>query len=165
MRELLLLLALIAASLAGMLGFLALYWYHTRRPPAAYGTWHGRAVYIELDSNGEDRAVEIHPDTDLVFERANGDCHPALIGLVMDGMSGHWILWPIIGGPFNGKGRKTWPIHDSLCALQQMPYQEAHRIAYEGCEARGMWFRAKLVYAGLMLFGTRWPWPPAAASR
>lgn len=127
-------------------------------PAPLWGKFHGRVVTIWLDSNGEDRRMLLHSDTDLVFELPNGDAIPALRGLEFDGASIPVWAWPLIGSPFTGKFRKAAVIHDTLCFIKDRPHREAHYLMYLACRALGVGkIRAKLIYWALLVGGSRWP--------
>ena len=101
--------------------------------------------------------MKLHDDTDLVFERPNGDTVTALRGLEFDGASIPPIAWVLIGSPYTGKYRKAAVIHDTLCAVKDRPWKEAHWIFREMLRALGVGrLRARLMYVALLLGGTKW---------
>jgi hypothetical protein len=122
-----------------------------------WGTFHGKVVAEWLTSAGEDRRMRLHPDTDLVFERPNGELIPALIGLEFDGASIPVWAWPLIGSPFTGKYRLAAVIHDTLCEIRDRPSAEAHWVFRECLRALGVGrLRARVMYLALMLGGSKW---------
>lgn len=122
-----------------------------------YGRFHGRVVTVWLESNGEDRRMKLHPDTDLVFERASGEILVAFPGLEFDGASIPVFAWPLIGSPFTGKYRKAAVIHDQLCADRKRPSKECHWIFREMLRSLGVGrFRARLMYVSLLIGGSKW---------
>lgn len=123
-----------------------------------WGIFYGKVVTEWLGSSGEDRRMRLHPDTDLVFVRYNGERIAALAGLEFDGASIPPIAWPLIGSPFTGKFRKAAVIHDTLCQLKDRPARECHRLFYEMARSLGVGrFRAALMYRALVLGGSKWP--------
>ena len=100
--------------------------------------------------------VQIHPDTDLSFERPNGEIISMTHGRWIDGQSIPPLLWPLLGSPLTGRSKDCAAIHDELCARKDRHYKEAHRVMYEGMRSRGMWFRGRLMYWGLLIGGSKW---------
>ena len=89
--------------------------------------------------------------------RPNGEIITPAVGLIFDGQSIPILLWLVLGmSPFTGKSREAALIHDHLCKVQDRTYQEAARVMYECCRSRGMWFRAPLIYRGLLIGGSKW---------
>lgn len=122
-----------------------------------WGTLRGDLVLrLPRSPKGEDRAVQIHPDTSLSFERPNGEVISMTRDRWSDGMSGWSILWPLIGSPLTGRVKDCAFIHDELCARKDRPSAEAHRVMYEAMRSRGLWFRGPLIYRGLLIGGARW---------
>ena len=83
--------------------------------------------------------------------------------------TGHSTYWEIelatylivasvlIGSPYTGKYRKAAVIHDTLCAVKDRPWKEAHWIFREMLRALGVGrLRARLMYVALLLGGTKW---------
>lgn len=125
---------------------------------ALYGRFHGKVVTIWLDSAGEDRRMQLHQDTDLVFVRPDGEVIPALPSLDFDGASIPVWAWPLIGSPFTGKYRKAAVIHDTLCYVRDRESSKAHWIFREGLRALGVGrIRARLMYVALLVGGPKWP--------
>ena len=123
-----------------------------------WGTWHGEPNTTWLRSAyGEDRAMMVTEHSTLAFERPNGEIITPAVGLIFDGQSIPILLWLVLGmSPFTGKSREAALIHDHLCKVQDRTYQEAARVMYECCRSRGMWFRAPLIYRGLLIGGSKW---------
>lgn len=124
---------------------------------ALYGRFHGRVVTEWLDSAQEDRRMKLHPDTDLVFERPNGEVLVAFPGLEFDGASIPPYAWVLVGSPFTGKYRKAAVIHDQLCVDRQRPSKECHWIFREMLRALGVGkLRARVMYLALLVGGSKW---------
>ena len=126
---------------------------------ALWGRFHGKVVTEWLSSDGEDRRMKLHPDTDLMFERFTGDTIRAKVGLEFDGASIPVWAWVFIGSPFTGKFRKAAVIHDTLChpECRDRPAREAHRLFYEMARSLGVGrFRASLMYRALLIGGSKW---------
>lgn len=122
-----------------------------------WGIWSGKVVTEWLDSNHEDRRMRLHPETDLCFTRYTGERIAALPGLEFDGASIPTVFWVLIGSPFTGKYRKAAVIHDTLCAIQDRPARQAHRVFYECCRSLGVGrLRATLMYKALLIGGSTW---------
>lgn len=123
-----------------------------------WGTLHGMAWLGMLRSaKGEDRLAKVHPDTDLAFERPNGEIIRLRADLTIDGQSIPPLARPLIGGPFDGRGRDGSYLHDGECAEpQSRSYQDAHAIQYQVNRSLGLWFRGPIVYAVQLNWGRRW---------
>lgn len=76
---------------------------------------------------------------------------------VIDGASIPTALWPIIGGPFEGKYRLASIVHDWFCDLRSRSWQSVHRMFYEAMLASGVSTSlAKVMYFGVYYGGPRW---------
>lgn len=78
-------------------------------------------------------------------------------GAKTDGASIPRLLWPIIGGPFEGKFRTAAVIHDYYCDVRIRPWRSVHRMFYEAMRTSGVEeLQAKTIYAGVVYAGPRW---------
>jgi hypothetical protein len=127
-------------------------------PAQLWGMWHGVPNTDWLRSTrGEDRAMLVTARSTLAFERPNGEIVTPVAGLIFDGQSIPMLLWFALAmSPFTGKSREAAMIHDHLCKVQDRDYRDAHRVMYEGMRSRGMWFRGRLMYWGLLIGGSKW---------
>lgn len=103
----------------------------------------------------------------LVFHQTRGQrIWTAPVGTYTDGASIPQIFWSVIGGPFEGKYRDAAVNHDYECCARQHPWQEVHRMFYDGMMARSVeYWRACLMYFAVYFFGPRWPKPAAPPKR
>lgn len=75
----------------------------------------------------------------------------------VDGASIPRLLWPIIGGPFEGKYREASVIHDWFCDRRSRPWKAVHRMFYEAMLTSGVnAAQARVMYAGVYGGGPRW---------
>jgi Protein of unknown function (DUF1353) len=75
----------------------------------------------------------------------------------VDGASIPRVLWPFIGGPFEGKYRYASVIHDYYCDTRRRPWRMVHRVFYNAMRVSGTKETlAKLMYAGVLFGGPRW---------
>jgi hypothetical protein len=78
-------------------------------------------------------------------------------GAVVDGASIPKILWPIVGGPFEGKYRDASIIHDWYCDKRTRTWQATHRVFYDAMLVSGVRDRkAKVMYFAVRWRGPRW---------
>jgi hypothetical protein len=76
---------------------------------------------------------------------------------VVDGASIPRILWPLLGGPFEGKYRNASIIHDWYCDIRVRPWKQVHRMFYDAMITSLVSVRkAKVLYAGVYMGGPRW---------
>ena len=82
---------------------------------------------------------------------------PAAQGARIDGASIPRVFWTIVGGPYEGQYRNASIVHDVACEEKRDPWQDVHRMFYDGCLAGGVhWFKSLLMYAAVYHFGPRW---------
>lgn len=76
---------------------------------------------------------------------------------VVDGASIPRVLWPLIGGPFEGPYRDASIVHDHYCALKSRPWRDTHRMFLDGMLCSGVVaLKAKVMYYAVYRFGPRW---------
>jgi Protein of unknown function (DUF1353) len=76
---------------------------------------------------------------------------------VVDGASIPRMLWPLLGGPFEGKYRNASIIHDWYCDIRVRPWKQVHRMFYDAMITSLVSpKKAKLLYAGVYMGGPRW---------
>lgn len=84
---------------------------------------------------------------------------------VIDGASIPKVFWSLIGGPFEGQYRNASVVHDYYCDVQTRPWQETHRVFYDGMLCSGVGTaRAKVMYYAVYRFGPRWTTGPVAVA-
>lgn len=94
---------------------------------------------------------------DYVYVRSTGGAWPVAAGATVDGASIPRLLWPLIGGPFEGKYRNASIIHDFYCANEERPWRATHRMFYEAMRCAGVGTaQAKIMYYSVYRFGPRW---------
>lgn len=82
---------------------------------------------------------------------------PVPSGTKVDGASIPKVLWPLIGGPFEGKYRYASVIHDYYCDTRLRPWRMVHRVFYNAMRVSDTpETLAKLMYAGVLFGGPRW---------
>ena len=78
-------------------------------------------------------------------------------GAVVDGASIPKVLWPVVGGPFEGKYRDASIIHDWYCDKRTRTWQATHRVFYDAMLVSGVRAkRAKAMYFAVRWAGPRW---------
>ena len=85
-------------------------------------------------------------------------------GFLSDGASIPEPLWIALGGPYSGPYRDAAVIHDYYCYTRSRKWLDVHNVFLEAALNRGTaeW-KAKYMYAGILLKGPRWPDPKSAA--
>lgn len=92
----------------------------------------------------------------LSFRDAKGRVWDAPEGSVINGASIPKFLWHLLGSPFVGRYRRATVIHDVYCQHQFIASRVVHRMFYDAMICDGVRkVRAKLMYAGVRLFGPR----------
>ncbi|UYY57872.1 DUF1353 domain-containing protein [Sphingomonas sp. S2-65] len=77
--------------------------------------------------------------------------------VIVDGASIPQALWPLMGGPFEGKYRDASVIHDYHCDTRTRPWKDVHRVFYDAMRVSGVGeTRAKIMYAAVYFKGPRW---------
>jgi hypothetical protein len=91
------------------------------------------------------------------FVDANGLVWEVPKGATVDGASIPRALWPVAGGPFEGKYRNASVLHDWYCDLRTRPWRDVHRMFYEAMRTSGVEeSQAKVMYLAVMVGGPRW---------
>ena len=91
------------------------------------------------------------------FITQNGIHWPGPIGTVTDGASIPRFLWPIVGGPFEGKYRSAAVIHDYYCDVRVRTWEEVDRMFYEAMISGGVdEVQAQTIYFAVRTFGPHW---------
>lgn len=84
-------------------------------------------------------------------------------GVEVNGASIPRALWTIVGAPFSGGYVRASVIHDHYCTTQERHWRDTHYVFYLGCRADGLSRTfSNLLYAAVLRFGPRWPFPDAA---
>lgn len=81
-------------------------------------------------------------------------------GYLSDGASIPELLWIALGGPYSGPYREAAVLHDFYCYTKSRKWSDVHNVFFEAALNRGTpaW-KAKYMYAGILLKGPRWPDP------
>lgn len=117
-----------------------------------FGSYFGRLIFEPLPDGRRMRVVE-----DFGFLDREQKRWPVPIGAKVDGASIPQPLWPLIGGPFEGKYRDASVVHDYYCDVRTEPWQAVHRVFYNAMRASGVSEHlAKVMYAGVYWGGPRW---------
>lgn len=123
----------------------------------SWGGFEGE-VAVVLEPDG--RTVKV--EHSFAYMRPNGQKITVEAGLTCDGASIPRILWPLAGGPFEGKHRAAAIVHDYLYSLGRagtplMTRAEADRCFYEAQRCCGVSaFSARSKYLAVRAFGPRW---------
>lgn len=76
---------------------------------------------------------------------------------VVDGASIPRVLWPIVGGPWEGRYREASVVHDWFCAVRTMPWQQVHRMFHEAMLTSNVTPRvARLMFLAVRYAGPSW---------
>jgi hypothetical protein len=76
---------------------------------------------------------------------------------VVDGASIPRVLWPIVGGPWEGRYRDASVVHDWFCAVRTRPWQQVHRMFYEAMLTSQVAPRlAQLMFVAVRYAGPSW---------
>lgn len=92
----------------------------------------------------------------------DGTTYTVPAGFTCDGASIPRLLWPLSGGPFEGRHRDAALVHDRLyCAGRDgnaiCARATADRVFYEAMRCCGVpWWSAALKYLAVRAFGPRW---------
>jgi hypothetical protein len=76
---------------------------------------------------------------------------------VVDGASIPRVLWPFVGGPWEGLYREASAIHDWFCAVRVMPWKQTHRMFYEAMLTSNVSAeQARLMFLAVWYAGPTW---------
>jgi hypothetical protein len=110
---------------------------------------------------------------DFSFFDAKGKQWKAPKGTLSDGASIPQLFLSIIGDRFDPKYLDAAVVHDAYCgrgnergaSYHAEKWRDVHRMFYEACmKAEAGTVRAKVMYAGVYLFGPRWDDPASKAA-
>jgi Protein of unknown function (DUF1353) len=121
----------------------------------ADGHFVGRVVVEWVTQDGPDRDMRLLEDFALVDPAGKEWKVPS--GARIDGASIPRVLWTAAGSPFTGDYRRASVVHDHYCDIKTEPWQEVHRMFYDGMIAGGVGEeQAKVFYAAVRFGGPRW---------
>lgn len=142
-----------------LLGIAALEWRNDSpsRPeleqPNRWGRFDGE---LDVRMLNDGRICELL--SDYAFIRLDDSRWHVPAGTKVDGASIPPPFWSLIGGPFEGKYRNASVVHDHYCETKERPWDDTHRVFYEGMRAMGVAaVKAKVMYYAVYRFGPRWP--------
>jgi hypothetical protein len=100
------------------------------------------------------------------YRDSNGVLWDVPEGFLSDGASIPEPLWLALGGPYSGPYRDAAVVHDYYCYTRNRKWADVHNVFFEASLNRGTpeW-KAKYLYAGILLRGPRWPDPRSAIDR
>ncbi len=76
---------------------------------------------------------------------------------IVDGASIPRVLWPIVGGPWEGRYRAASVVHDWFCAVRIMPWRQTHRMFYDAMlTSRVEPGLARLMFLAVRYAGPSW---------
>lgn len=117
-----------------------------------WGRFEGDLLVKFLDDGRLCELVE-----DYLYVRPDQSAWPVLEGAQVDGASIPRLLWPLIGGPFEGQYRNASIIHDYYCDNEERDWQTTHQMFYEAMRCKGVGAaKAKVMYYAVYRFGPRW---------
>lgn len=94
---------------------------------------------------------------ELRYVDPSGETWVAPAGSKIDGASIPRALWPLMGGPFEGKYRNASVLHDVSYDQQTRPPAECDRMFYNAMRCSGVGaVEAKTMYYALLHFGRHW---------
>jgi hypothetical protein len=103
---------------------------------------------------------------ELRYVDPRGETWVAPAGSVVDGASIPRPLWPIMGGPFEGKYRNASVLHDVSYDQHNRPPEECDRMFYNAMRCSGVSpTEAKTMYWALLHFGRHWKFGVKKAKR
>lgn len=121
-------------------------------PEHELGRYTGRLALEPLPDGRRMRVLE-----DFGFMEADGLHWSVPPRSIVDGASIPRPLWPLIGGPFEGKHRTASVVHDYYCAVRSADWKSVHRVFYRGMLVSGVSVhQAKVMYAAVYFAGPRW---------
>jgi hypothetical protein len=103
---------------------------------------------------------------ELRYVDPKGEVWLAPPGAVVDGASIPRPLWPVMGGPFEGKYRNASVLHDVSYDKRNRPPAECDRMFYDAMRCSGVGaVEAKTMYYALLRFGRHWKFGIKKAKR
>jgi hypothetical protein len=103
---------------------------------------------------------------ELRYVDPKGETWVAPAGSVVDGASIPRALWPLMGGPFEGKYRNASVLHDVSYDRKNRPPEECDRMFYDAMRCSGVSAtEAKTMYWALLHFGRHWKFAVKKAKR
>lgn len=118
-----------------------------------FGSYEGLPARIELLADGRNARL-LAP---ISYRDPKAASWPVPSGADLDGASIPRALWPIIGGPFEGRYRDASIVHDHYCDEKSRPWQDTHRMFYSAMRCSGVAGpKAKIMFYAVYRFGPRW---------
>ena len=120
--------------------------------PSPFGTYIGRLLLEPLSDGRLMRVVQSYNfrSNDMTDWTVPANAHT-------DGASIPRPLWPLIGGPFEGKYRTAAVVHDFYCSARVRPWRAVHRMFYRAMLTVGVSERrAKLMFMAVFIAGPKW---------
>lgn len=113
------------------------------------------AAWVTKQDDPHGRKMKL--EKDFTFIDGAGVKWVASSGRIVDGASIPRIIWPILGGPYEGLYREASVVHDVACEDKTRPWEHVHRMFYEAMLTSGVDSSdAKIMYAAVYHFGPRW---------
>lgn len=120
---------------------------------ATYGEFVGDVV-TSWDKDGRTMVLQ----KDFTYIDPQNTRWDAPAGSKIDGASIPKWAWSFIGGPYEGKYRKSSVIHDVACARRIKKWTDVHRAFHTAMLLEGAGAtQAKIMFAAVYYFGPRWP--------
>ena len=122
------------------------------RAPNKWGYYSGQPV-TKWNSDGRTMTLL----SELRYTDPHGVVWIAPAGSEVDGASIPRTLWPLIGGPFEGKYRNASVLHDVAYDRKDRPWDEVDRMFYNAMRCSGVGaVEAGTMYYSLLKFGHHW---------
>ncbi len=115
--------------------------------------------------SGDGRRVELFQLlAPFGYKDAKGVDWDVPAGFLSDGASIPVELWAVLGGPFSGPYRDAAVVHDYFCWAKNRKWEDVHEVFAEAAAKRGTSESlTKVLYAGVLFGGPRWPAPKSGA--
>ena len=124
--------------------------------PSQWGSFPDRPLELRDLVPPDGRSFSLIKDFKYVDQFAVSWLAPAR--LITDGATIPTPFWSVIGGPFEGLYREAAVVHDAGCCGQIKPWQNVHRMFFNGMRCSGVdWLKAKTMFFAVWLGGPRWP--------
>ncbi|MDQ2868307.1 MAG: DUF1353 domain-containing protein [Verrucomicrobiota bacterium] len=118
--------------------------------------YYNTQVEARWDRDGRNMTIT----KELRYVDPDGVVWVAPVGSVVDGASIPRILWPVLGGPFEGKYRAASVLHDVAYDQHTRSWAQCDRMFYNAMRCSGVGpIEAKTMYFALYRHGHHWREP------
>jgi len=128
-----------------------------------WGAFDGKVVAEWKTHPGDDRAMQLVET--FKYVDPSGKEWTAEGGYDIDGASIPRIVWTVVGSPYVGDYRRAAALHDAGYVKKLATKAETDLMFYYAMRCDGThWFKAKVFYAAVVLFGGP-PWDTKGANQ